>query len=231
MSKIISPSSKKAPKSTTVAMATPVSVSALQAKLVDDAVEIAHDINGVISRSGHEVEDKSRELIRRMLLVRESFENEDDGVFNADAFWEFVEHRAGPVRVPPKNPWQRLAKACVPEGTKRPQVSKYGYVLAALVREEIASDSVIEEFDDERPVGDSERDYTGLDRFVRLHRHHLRGESGPVNPFMTMKPQRLRTQAEFLIKALKEKGLLNPQVGDVNHLMLPSPSEEEGLKI
>lgn len=186
-------------------------------KLVGDAVEVAATVNRLIEEKADQIENRSRDLIRLMLLVRESFE--DQGTIDEKALWQFVDRRAGSVRGKLKNPWQRLAKACVPKGTKRPQVSKYGYVLAALVTEGIGSDTVMEEFEAEAPVAGSERDYTGMDRFVRLYKANIPGPAKDANPFMTMEAERLRERAELLIDALRAKHLLNPEIEDVSDLM------------
>lgn len=187
-------------------------------KLVGDAVEAAAMVNRLIEEKAGQIENRSRDLIRLMLIVRESFE--DQGTIDEEAFWQFVDHRAGPVRGKLKNRWQRLAKVCVPKETKRPQVSKYGYVLAALVKEGIGSDTVMEEFEIE-----------GMDRFVRLYKADIVGPAKDANPFMTLKSERLREQAELLIDALRARHLLSPEVEDVSDLMLSDPPEEKRFKV
>jgi hypothetical protein len=92
-------------------------------------------------------------------------------------------------------------------------------VLAALVKEGIGSDTVMEEFEAEAPVAGSERDYTGMDRFVRLYKANIPGPAKDANPFMTMEAERLRERAELLIDALRAKHLLNPEIEDVSDLM------------
>ncbi|MGA4555590.1 hypothetical protein [Methylorubrum aminovorans] len=198
-------------------------------KLVGEAVEVAATVNRLIEQKAGQIENRSRDLIRLMLLVRESFENQ--GTIDEKALWQFVDRRAGPVRGALRNQWQRLAKVCVPKETKRPQVSKYGYVLAALVKEGIGSDTVMEEFEAEAPVADSKRDYTGMDRFVRLYKADIAGPPRDANPFMTLKSERLREQAELLIDALRARHLLSPEVEDVSDLVLPDPLEEKRFKV
>ncbi|MEN3214179.1 hypothetical protein PUR23_29820 [Methylorubrum populi] len=204
-------------KAASVVTATLPPVHSRHDKLVGDAAKVAAAVNRLIEEKDDQIENRSRDLIRLMLIVRESFK--DQGTINEEAFWQFVDRQAGPVRGKLKNRWQRLAKVCVPRETKRPQVSKYGYVLAALVKEGIGSDTVMEEFEAEAPVAGSERDYTGMDRFVRLYKANIPGPAKDANPFMTMEAERLRERAELLIDALRAKHLLNPEIEDVSDLM------------
>jgi hypothetical protein len=199
-------------------------------KLVEGALEVAAAVNLLIEQKAEQVENRSRDLIRLMLVVRESFKDEDSGIIDEEAFWPFVKHRAG-GRSKPKNQWQRLAKACVPKKTKSPQVSKYGYVLAALVQEGVSSETVMDEFEVRDSVAGSDRQYTGLDRFVRLYKAATRDPSKSKNPFSKMSPERLRDRAEFLIEALRNKGMLNPQIEDVDDLVCDPPPEEKRLKV
>lgn len=215
---------KRRGKASSVATATPPSMPTRQDKLVDDAMKAGEALNRLLNDSTEKTENQSRDLIRRMLLVRESFEA--NGAFDEDAFWKFVDHRAGRVRGKLTNRWQRLAKVCVPKSTKAPQVSKLGYVLAALNSEGIDSTTVMDEFDEAGSVAGSERDYTGLDRFVRLYKASIGDPLKSANPFMDMKPRRLVDQAHLLYEALRAKDLLNPKIKDVDDFVTPFSASE-----
>lgn len=215
--------SKKARgKASSVATATRSPTLTQHDKLVHDAMQAAAAINHLLVENTDQTEHQSPDLIRRMLLVRESFEVK--GAFDEVTFWQFVDRRCGPVRGKLKNRWQRLAKMCVPKETKRPQVSKYGYVLSALVKRDIRAADVMDAFEDEGAVEPGGRDYTGMERFVQFYKQDTFDPAKPTNPLLTWGKRRLVDHARLVVEALKAQDLLRSRIKDADDILIPFSS-------
>ncbi|SEO42567.1 hypothetical protein SAMN04487843_101347 [Methylobacterium sp. ap11] len=172
----------------------------------------------ILDEEGDKATDaKGREAIHHMLLVGESFEV--NGKFDWEAFSTYADKKCGRLRTPPKNPLQRLARVCCPKGTKAPQVTKFGYILAALRQRGITSTNVMAEFAKREPVKDGGPNYTGMDRFVRLHKRDVKEEAGedeaaPENPFKGFTDKRLAKNAKLLTDELRSRKMLRDGIVD-----------------
>lgn len=177
--------------------------------LTEEAIAEANAINGLSDKHAQSVEKRSRILIQRILRVRESFETNE--IFDEKAFQEFLrrrKHRAGGKL---KNPWQRVVKLCMPEGTHRSLVSKYGYVVAALVEREIRADTVLAAFEQREFVEGDNREYSGLERFVRLYKQDVRPpvvSDEPKDPFAGWSKNRVAQSAFSFITLLYVNDML-----------------------
>jgi hypothetical protein len=169
---------------------------------------------------------QGREAIRRMLLVRESFEV--NGAFDWDTFIPYADNVLGRLRVPPKNSWQRLARVCCPKTTKPPQVSKFGYILATLDRLGVKSANVMAEFAKCEPVKEGGPNYTGMDRFVRLFKRDMKEqaaedeievEADPKNPYERYADEQLVKSAKFLTEELRMRKMLRGDIVDVEDVL------------
>ncbi|AWB20302.1 hypothetical protein DA075_04590 [Methylobacterium currus] len=210
--------------SSVAATALPVDHNAL----VAHAVDAVKQYTGLDSRAAEQVDAQGQEAIRRMLIVRESFEI--DGQFDWVSFNAYADNQRGRLKTPPKNPLQRLARVCCPPTTKRPQVSKFGYVLAALDQRGITSATVMAEFRKREPVKDGGPDHGGMERFVRLFKLDMKeeaGKSGESNPYERYTDIRLIKHAKFLIEALRAREMLRDGVVDVEGIL----TEEAVIKL
>lgn len=155
-------------------------------------------------------------LMELMLRVRESFLNPATGKLAGKAYEAFLEKHGAKPHGNVKNPAQRLAKVCCPKTTDRDRVSKYGYALAALIKENIGSATVQAELKKREAIKPGGPVHTGINRFVLLYQQDIqkekpqKAEKSP-NRYMAYEPDRLRKEAVLVLLALRDKGMIPPQ--------------------
>jgi hypothetical protein len=184
------------------------------------AQEAGQSYDTLLKKHDKKAEAVGREAIRDMLRFAECFKSTKDGPVDEEALMSFLDDQTGKAHGGVKNPWQRLAKVCSLEGTARPIVSKRGYVLAALVARQIASEDVLAAFKQEEEVvldnAGNKANKSGMEKYILIYKAMQRANkltvegtnAAPFNPYDKWPKEKLAREAKNFLAALNKHGLL-----------------------
>ncbi|MGU3466877.1 hypothetical protein ACLBXO_18680 [Methylobacterium sp. C33D] len=184
------------------------------------AQEAGQSYDKLLKKHDKKAEAVGREAIREMLRFAECFKLTEDGPIDEEALMGFLDDETGKAHGGVKNPWQRLAKVCSLEGTARPIVSKRGYVLAALVAKQVASEDVLTAFKKEEEVvldnSGNKANKSGMEKYILIYKAMQRvkkpavegAKTAPSNPFEKWSKEKLAREAKNFLTALDKHDLL-----------------------